>query len=68
MLPQPEGATGSENSQNIGLGYAVAINAKLAGDAEKLAAAVDFAYEVTGPEFATYVAENYALGGLTQVS
>lgn len=68
VLPQPEGATGSENSQNIGLGYAVAINAKLAGDAEKLAAAVDFAYEVTGPEFATYVAENYALGGLTQVS
>ncbi len=68
VLPQPEGATGSENSQNIGLGYAVAINAKLAEDEAKLAAAIDLAYYVTGPEFASYVAENYALGGLTQVS
>jgi multiple sugar transport system substrate-binding protein/raffinose/stachyose/melibiose transport system substrate-binding protein len=68
VLPQPEGATGSENSQNIGLGYAVAINSKLAEDEAKLAAAIDLAYYVTGPEFASYVAENYALGGLTQVS
>lgn len=68
VLPQPEGATGSENSQNIGLGYAVAINSKLADDEAKLAAAIDLAYYVTGPDFASYVAENYALGGLTQVS
>jgi multiple sugar transport system substrate-binding protein/raffinose/stachyose/melibiose transport system substrate-binding protein len=68
VLPQPEGATGSENSQNIGLGYAIAINSKLAEDEAKLAAAIDLAYYVTGPEFASYVAENYALGGLTQVS
>jgi multiple sugar transport system substrate-binding protein/raffinose/stachyose/melibiose transport system substrate-binding protein len=68
VLPQPEGATGSENSQNIGFGFAVAINSKLAEDEAKLAAAIDLAYYVTGPEFASYVAENYALGGLTQVS
>lgn len=68
VLPQPEGATGSENSQNIGLGYAVAINSKLADDEAKLAAAIDLAYYVTGPEFASYVAENYALGGLTNVA
>src|SRR5699024_8455721 len=67
VLPQPEGATGSYNSQNIGLGYAVALNAKLADDPAKLAAAIDLAYEITGPEFANYVASNYALGGLTKV-
>lgn len=67
VLPQPDGATGSTNTQNIGLGYAVAINAKLADDPEKLAAAVDFAEYVTGPEFSQYVGENYALAGLTSV-
>lgn len=67
VVPQPEGATASYNSQNIGLGYAVAINAKLADEPEKLAAAIDLAYEITGPAFANYVASNYALGGLTKV-
>lgn len=68
VLPQPDGATGSTNTQNIGLGYAVAINAKLADDPEKLAAAVDLAEYVTGPEFSQYVGENYALAGLTNVA
>lgn len=67
VIPQPDGATGSTNTHNIGLGYAVAINAKLADDPEKLAAAIDLAYEITGPAFAEYVAANYALGGLTKV-
>lgn len=67
VLPQPEGATKSEKSHDIGLGYAVAINAKLAEEPEKLAAAIDLAYEITGPAFAEYVAKNYALGGLTKV-
>lgn len=67
VIPQPDGATASTNTHNIGLGYAVAINAKLADDPEKLAAAIDLAYEITGPAFAEYVAANYALGGLTKV-
>lgn len=67
VLPQPADATEAPNSQNIGLGYAVAINAKLADDPEKLAAAIDLAEYITGPEFASYVATNYALGGLTKV-
>lgn len=67
VIPQPDGATASYNTHDTGLGYAVAINAKLANDPDKLAAAIDFAYKVTGPEFAQYVAENYALGGLTKV-
>ena len=66
VLPQPADATEAPTSQNIGLGYAVAINAKLADDPDKLAAAIDLAQEVTG-RFASYVAENYALGGLTNV-
>ena len=66
VLPQPEGATGSTNSQNIGLGYAVSLSAEIT-DPAKLAAATDFAYKVTGPDFATFVAEGYALGGLTAV-
>ncbi|MBP3876489.1 MAG: ABC transporter substrate-binding protein [Lachnospiraceae bacterium] len=65
VLPQPADATEAPTSQNIGLGYAVAINPKLAEDPDKLAAAIDLAQEVTGPAFSTYVAENYALGGLT---
>ena len=67
VLPQPADATEAPTSQNIGLGYAVAISSKVAEDPDKLAAAIDLAQEVTGPAFASYVAENYALGGLTQV-
>jgi len=65
VLPQPADATFAPDSQNIGLGYAVAINPKVAEDADKLAAAIDLAQELTGPAFSSYVAENYALGGLT---
>jgi len=65
VLPQPADATKAPDSQNIGLGYAVAINPKVAEDPDKLAAAIDLAREVTGPAFSSYVAENYALGGLT---
>ena len=67
VLPQPADATEDPDSQNIGLGYAVAINPKVAEDPDKLAAAIDLAQELTGPAFASYVAENYALGGLTKV-
>lgn len=66
VLPQPKDATEAPNSQNIGLGYAVAINAKVAEDPDKLAAAIDLAEYITGPAFSSYVAENYALGGLTK--
>ena len=66
VLPQPADATEDPDSQNIGLGYAVAINSKVSDDPDKLAAAIDLAQEVTGPAFSTYVAENYALGGLTK--
>ena len=66
VLPQPADATEDPDSQNIGLGYAVAINPKVADDPDKLAAAIDLAQEITGPAFSTYVAENYALGGLTK--
>ena len=65
VLPQPADATKAPTSQNIGLGYAVAINPKVAEDPDKLAAAIDLAQELTGPAFSSYVAENYALGGLT---
>ncbi|MBQ8095451.1 MAG: ABC transporter substrate-binding protein [Clostridia bacterium] len=68
VLPQPADATKAPNSQNIGLGYAVAINPKVAEDPDKLAAAIDLAQELTGPAFSSYCAENYALGGLTKVS
>lgn len=67
VLPQPADATEAPNSQNIGLGYAVAINAKLADDPAKLEAAIDLAEYITGPEFSSFVAKNYALGGLTKV-
>jgi len=66
VLPQPADATQAPKSQNIGLGYAVAINPKVAADPDKLAAAIDLAYELTGPAFSSYVAEKYALGGLTK--
>lgn len=68
VIPQPDGATASYKTHDIGLGYAVAINSKLANDPDKLAAAIDLAYEITGPDFAEYVANKYALGGLTKVS
>ena len=66
VLPQPADATIAPNSQNIGLGYALAINPKVAEDPDKLAAAIDLVRELTGPAFSSYVAENYALGGLTK--
>jgi multiple sugar transport system substrate-binding protein/raffinose/stachyose/melibiose transport system substrate-binding protein len=62
VLPQPEGATGTANSHNLGIGYSVAINSNVEGD--KLDAAIDFAYESTGEPFAKYVGENYAESGL----
>lgn len=68
VLPQPADATEAPNSQNIGLGYGMAISAKVAEDPDKLAAAIDLCQELTGPAFASYVAENYALGGLTKVA
>ncbi|MDE7273993.1 MAG: extracellular solute-binding protein [Lachnospiraceae bacterium] len=68
VLPQPADATKAPNSQNIGLGYAVAINPKVAEDPDKLAAAIDLAEYITGPAFSSFVAENYALGGLTKVA
>lgn len=66
VLPQPADATEAPTSQNIGLGYGMAISSKVAEDPDKLAAAIDLCYELTGPAFSTYVAENYALGGLTK--
>ena len=67
VLPQPADATQNPNSQNIGLGYGLAINSKVAEDPDKLAACVDLIEYLTGPDFANYVAENYALAGLTTV-
>ena len=67
VIPQPEGATATYNTHDIGLGFAVALNPSLADDPDKLAAAIDLAYELTGVPFAEYVAKNYALGGITQV-
>lgn len=63
VLPKADNATKYEKFQNIGLGYAVAINAKVADDPDKLAACIDFAEYITGPEFGKYVGEKYALGG-----
>ncbi len=68
VLPQPADATKAPNSQNIGLGYAMAINPKVAEDPAKLAAAIDLCYELTGPAFSNFVAKYYALGGLTKVA
>lgn len=67
-LPSPSNATGLTNAQNIGMGYGVAINSKVAEDPDKLAAAVDLAYKLTGADFSNYVASNYALSGVTTVS
>lgn len=67
VLPQPENATASTNTQNIGLGYAMSINTKLESDPDKLAAATNLIYEITGEKYANFVGSNYALSGLTQV-
>lgn len=63
VLPQASDATKYEKFQNIGLGYGVAISAKVADDPEKLAACINLAQYLTGTEFSNYVGENYALGG-----
>jgi len=68
VIPQPTGATGATKTHDTGLGYAIAINAKVADDPAKLKAAIDLAYYVTGPDFANYVATKYALGGVTKVT
>ena len=67
-LPNPADATAATNSQNIGMGYGVAINSKVAEDPAKLAAAINLAYKLTGADFSNFVAENYALSGLTAVA
>lgn len=67
VLPQPEGAKGSENTQDMGLGYAVALNAKLKDDPEKMKAAADLACYLTGAEYADMVAKSSALQGLSVV-
>ncbi len=63
VLPKVADGTYTDNFQNIGLGYGVAISSKVASDPDKLAACVDLAQYLTGPAFATYVGANYALGG-----
>ena len=68
VLPQSSDATHQRNSQNNGFGFGVAINAKLADDPDKLAAAVDLAYKLAGADFAEYVASNYGLGALVKAS
>ncbi len=66
VLPQPDGATASQKTHDIGMGFGLAINPKVAEDPDKLAACLDLIYEITGPTFADYVAQNFALTGLTQ--
>lgn len=65
VVPQSADAGSQRNSQNIGLGYAIAINPEVANDPAKLEAALNLAYTVTGPDFSNFVASKYALGGLT---
>ena len=67
-FPNPADATAATNLQNIGMGFGIAINPKVAEDPDKLAAAVDLAYKLTGADFSNYVAENYALSGVTAVA
>ena len=66
-FPTPANATALTNAQNIGMGYGIALNPKLAEDPDKLAAAVDLAYKLTGADFSNYVASKYALSGVTKV-
>lgn len=68
VIPQPEGATGSTKTHDTGMGYGIAISAKVAEDPDKLAACIDLAYEMTGTVFADYLASNYALSGLTKAA
>lgn len=63
VLPQAADATKYENFQNIGLGYGMAINSKVADDPDKLAACIDLCQYLTGPAFSEYVGANYALAG-----
>lgn len=66
-FPTPDNAKGLNNAQNIGMGYAVAINSKVKDDPEKLAAAIDLAYKLTGSDFSNFVASKYALSGIVKV-
>lgn len=68
VLPQVADGAYVNNYQNIGMGYGVAINAKVASDPDKLAACIDLAREITGPDFAIYVGENYAEQGFYKAS
>lgn len=68
VLPQVADGAYVNNYQNIGMGYGVAINAKVASDPDKLAACIDLAREITGPDFAVYVGENYAEQGFYKAS
>ena len=63
VIPQPADAKGATNTQAIGLGYAVAINAKLADDPEKLAAAVDLAEYVNRAGFLTVLCRKLCVTG-----
>lgn len=66
-FPTPADAKGLTNAQNIGMGYGIAFNPKLKDDPEKLAAAIDLAYKLTGTDFSTFVGSKYALSGVTKV-
>lgn len=63
VLPQAADATKYEKFQNIGLGYGMAISAKVAQDPDKLAACIDLCQYLTGTAFSEYVGANYALAG-----
>ena len=64
---QPADATEALTSQNIGLGYAVAINAKLAGMIRQTGSSHRSGTEVTDRLSASYVAGELCSGGLTNV-
>ena len=65
-------AIGNEDAReyyiaDMGLGYAVALNAELKDDPEKMKAAADLACYLTGAEYADMVAKSSALQGLSVV-
>ncbi len=66
VIPQPANAKGAENTQAFTVGYALAINSKVAEDPDKLAAALDLCYKLTGQDFADFVSNKWALSGLTK--